>query len=468
MFNDTKLLSGKTLIAGTIDGYHLRSMLVTGILPELRKMGCRIICLYPYPDMSFLAGYKGLGIEFKKIDISRPSIPEWLLLASVNGIFRNITPGQNLIANRVNVSRKRKFVQVTAGTFLRSKRFLKVLERFIERYRNSADVKTFFNKTKLDLFLSGTPGWKYPELPYLREARKRKIPIICQILSWDNLTMSGPFFIKPDKLMLWNRHMKKLAIDHFEYKENDLYITGSPQFDAYRNFKKSKADAKKGLMDYLKIDKTRYKRIITFAGIPLCLAPFQGDALELLIEFISTVPDLNDVALVFRPHPQNKLDSYIHPSGIKGLYINNPHTYLDNRGINNTVRWQPDSDSLNELALVMKGSDVVITIASSITLDAAAVDTPVINFAFDISNKMPIGLLYESEHYKHVTYSGAVDIAKSPEDLLKKIRLALAEPSLKRKERLFLVEDICGKMNINAAVAQVEIIKNYLLNSENE
>src|SRR3972149_575877 len=137
MFNDTKLLSGKTLLAGTTDGYHSRSMLVTGILPELRKMGCRIICLYPYPDMLFLASYKRLGIEFKKIDTYRPSIPEWLLLASANGIFRNMTPGQNLIANRVNVSSKPLSPQVIFLPILFMLSRLRGFLQGIERYRNS-------------------------------------------------------------------------------------------------------------------------------------------------------------------------------------------------------------------------------------------------------------------------------------------------------------------------------------------
>lgn len=464
--DEHRLLAGKTLLAGTIDGYHLRSMLLTGILPALKEMGCRIICLYPYPEASMLDRYKKAGIEFKGIDVSRPGVFEWLLLVSHAAIFRRLVPDQNLLADRVNVRKIKKFVAVFAGTLFKSRQAFNITGKFIRKYSSKKEVKDFFDKTKIDLFLSGTPGWKYPELPYLREAEKRNIPIICQILSWDNLSMKGPFFIKPDKLMLWNEHMKRQAVDNFGYEEKEVFITGAPQFDVYRNMEIPREEAKRGLMDYLGIDRRRYRKIITFAGIPRGLAPFQKEVLYFLQDIVHNTSGLHDVAVVFRPHPQDdiRLDSFF--SDVKSIYINNPSEYLNIKASDNAYRWKPACDSLNELALVMRGSDVVITIASSMSLDAAAVDTPVINLAFDISGQVDKNLLrdyYESPHYRLITYSDAVAIVRNRDELIGEIKLALTNPSLRGKERRRLVETICGRKDKIAADAQVEIIMNQLL-----
>jgi hypothetical protein len=460
------VLSGRTLLAGTIDGYHLRSMLLTGILPELRKMGCRIICLHPYPETPELDYYKETGIEFKQIDISRPGIPEWLLLVTNAAIFRCLVPGQNLLATRVNVSWAKKFVSIVAGTLLASQRIYGITGNFVKKFANKREVKDFFKKTKIDLFLSGTPGWKYPELPYLREARRRNIPITCQMLSWDNLSMRGPFFIRPDTLMLWNSYMKQQAIDNFGQNEKDIYVTGAPQFDVYRDMSMTRAEAKNRLMDYLGIDRTRYTKIVTFAGIPDHFVPFQKEFLYFLGDTVQNSPGLHDVAVVYRPHPQSEVTSKSFPARLRNIYINNPSEYFNIRARDTAYRWKPDDQSMGELALVMQGSDIVITIASSISLDASAVDTPVINVAFDVSNQMDKKLLrdyYESPHYRIVTYSGAVAVVENLDELMKEIKSALSNPSERKEQRRLLVNTICGNSNRSAAREQVEILKTQLL-----
>lgn len=411
--------------------------------------------------------YKKTGIEFKQIDISRPGVFEWLLLVTNAAIFRRLVPEQNLLADRVNASRAKKFVSLLSGTLFTSQKIYSITERFIKKYITKREVKDFFNRRKIDLFLSGTPGWKYPELPYLREARKRKIPITCQMLSWDNLSMRGPFFIRPDKLMLWNSYMKKQAIDNFGHREKDIYITGAPQFDVYRNMRISRVEAKNSLMDYLGIDRTRYKQIITFAGIPHRLAPFEKEFLHFLEGIVQKTSDFSEVAVVYRPHPQNEINENSYLSDLQGVYINNPSEYLSIKARDSAYRWSPDNSSLSELALVMKGSDTVITIASSMSLDAAAVDTPVINLAFDVSEQMDKKLLrdyYESPHYRLITYSGAVAVVKNRDELVKAIKLALMDPSSRREERQSLVENICGEKTRIAASVQTEIIKDQLLN----
>src|SRR5690606_32252148 len=75
-------------------------------------------------------------------------------------------------------------------------------------------------------------------------------------------------------------------------------------------------------------------------------------------------------------------------------------------------KWVPRDDNTTHLARTMKYSDVVINIASTITIDAACFDTPVINIAYDMKQDEreytgSVARYYNYTHYNHVVRVGA-------------------------------------------------------------
>ena len=87
----------------------------------------------------------------------------------------------------------------------------------------------------------------------------------------------------------------------------------------------------------------------------------------------------------------------------------------------------------------MKFSNVIINLASTITLDAILFDTPVICPSFN--NKIShhswnaAAEWYKSSHFKEIVHSGAVPIVTSFEQLTREIEKALSTPNLLAKER---------------------------------
>lgn len=456
-------LEGKTLLAGTVDGYHLRSMLATGILPKLRQKGLRILCITPFPEAECLQPYKKMGIEFVKMSHDRPHVLEWLLLVANATLFRRQVPGQNLIFEKVNISRAKKIVSIVIGKCLNFRWMTRWTARRIAHWPNRREVVEFFDKYTFDLYLSGTPGWKPTELHYLREAKKRGVPTLCQILSWDNLSMKGPFYSPPDKLMLWNEDMKDMAVEDFGMKSENVEVTGAPQFDTYKQQNLSKEEARTQLMTALGIPAQKYDQVIVFAGIPESIAPYQMDSFRHLVQQVHEDLNLDRVALVFRPHPQHILSDEIFEEGV---YLNQASSHRPEQSTDNAYRWTPGQDHLDELAMVMRGADLVLTIASSISLDAAAVDTPVINLGYARSKEFDAEVIksyYYSRHYQKVTHSGAVQIVYSDVDLKKAVDEALRTPERRREKRRKLVEEICGPWEKSASDQQVDVIQRELL-----
>lgn len=454
----------KVVTFTAVDGYHLRSFFNTGIVDRLLDRGVLVNCVCTHSGKELRQRYESRGVRFFVIVAKRPGVFEWILLTMSSGIFRKRVPKQDLICYRVNSGFVRRLISGLSATFLPSERVFRFLDSVIRNRSNPVDVITHFDQNPCDLLVSGTPGWKYPELPYLREAIRRKIPVITQILSWDNLSMKGPFGIRPDFIMVWNGYMKSLAVSYFGMTGKQVYVTGAPQFDIYHQGQVSKIEAKAEFIAGLDADARKFDKFIVIAGIPLSLAPFQPALIRQVIDLVDSGDLDKRVAVIVRPHPQSLLEDYQLPASER-LFVNSPVAHTSNRATDLAFRWPYSENSLSELAKVLRGADVVITIASSVTLDSSAVATPTINIAYDPEGKFPEDVLasyYRSHHYSLITESGAVPLVKSREELLDSLREALRHPEKLLHKRQRLVESICGSFDQSAAEKQARLILDHL------
>ena len=112
-------------------------------------------------------------------------------------------------------------------------------------------------------------------------------------------------------------------------------------------------------------------------------------------------------------------------------------------------------DNQRHLANTMRHSDVVINVASTLAIEAAIFDTPVVNIAFD--GETPSDWVrsarryYRFTHYMNITRHGAVRIAESPEQLIGSVGSYLADPSLDREGRRRVVAEQCQFLDGRAA-----------------
>lgn len=116
----------------------------------------------------------------------------------------------------------------------------------------------------------------------------------------------------------------------------------------------------------------------------------------------------------------------------------------------------------------MKYSDIVINIASTITIDATCFDTPIINLAYDMKkdDSEYIGSIeryYHYTHYKHVVETNAAKMVYSDSELFDAIKMYLVDANIDRKNRQILVEKqtykLDGKSGLRIARRIIEIIK---------
>ena len=119
-------------------------------------------------------------------------------------------------------------------------------------------------------------------------------------------------------------------------------------------------------------------------------------------------------------------------------------------------------DGIAHIAQLLDASAVTINVASSISIDAAIFDTPVVNLRFDAEPGRPylksVRRQYDTDHYRQVLRTGAVRLADSPEQLIDEVRRYLAEPSHERAERAGLVRSLCYRDDGQAGARVAEAI----------
>ena len=115
----------------------------------------------------------------------------------------------------------------------------------------------------------------------------------------------------------------------------------------------------------------------------------------------------------------------------------------------------PSRDNRLHLANTLKHSDVIVNVASTIAIEAAIMDTPVVNIAFDGHDEKPFldsaRRFYQYTHYKPLVDIGAVRVAPSPAALVEDVAAYLADPARDRAGRERAASELCFRVDGRAA-----------------
>ena len=148
--------------------------------------------------------------------------------------------------------------------------------------------------------------------------------------------------------------------------------------------------------------------------------------------------------VLLRPSPADDGQQY---AGVRAEFpelIYAPPIWMNTRP-GEWSRILPLRDDVQMLANLTRHADININLNSTMTLDFAIRDRPVINLAFDLREPPPFGqplwdFFYQFEHYHPVITLGAARFARTPEQLVDALNAYLADPSLDREGRRQFVE----------------------------
>ncbi len=446
----------KTIFLSVYDGDTEKNVLRTGTFAYLKASGHRIVLLIRGADR----------IEYYKKEFGSDQVVIELLPHATTAAERlwyfigwnSLPTNAAEIRRHMYLARGWPYSRYLIGRvfgFFGHVRMWREFLRFVYRMIPDNYAGDIFDKHKPDLFFA--PGMFSPEdSRLLKNARRRGIKTVATAKSWDVLTTKAFTRVKADKLLVFNEFNRREAIELGDYSAEKVVVTGFPQFDGYAHPETFSTREE----FFARVGADPAKRLICIAVPGDWKTPHTKEIMAELDRRIEAGKFPVPLQVLARFHP--KYPDAAEGMKLKHFVFNRPGTHLSDKkeftidaGVSNSFSWTFTGSDIRHLADTMKYSDIVINTESTLTLDAAANDTPVVLIGYDGTAKLPywdsVARIYEREHYTHVTDTGSAPLTKSDDELEEAIKTFLTNPEYKRAEREHLKKDMLYKIDGKAA-----------------
>jgi hypothetical protein len=330
------------------------------------------------------------------------------------------------------------------GRAAASSRGINMLDRWhcsaVERMPEVEHYRQLFKKIKPSVLFC---SHQRPSiiLPPVLAAKSLGIPTATFIFSWDNLTTKGRIAAPFDHYLVWSEHMRREVLRYYpDVTPQQIHIVGTPQFDPYTDremlwtreefFRRAGADPSRPL--------------ICYSGGDAGTCPEDPEHARVLLDLIRAGRIEGNPQVLLRPMPVDNGSRYdkVRRDYPELIYLQ--PTWL-HTAPGDWSRVMPLLEDVQFLANLTHYADLNVNLASTMTLDFAIHNKPIVNVAFDVASPPPFGkplwdYYYRFEHYRPVVELGAARFARSPEELADHVNAYLKDPDLDADNRRRLVE----------------------------
>jgi hypothetical protein len=440
----------KRLLWSVPNGSSAGNVLRSGVLARIldRATDASVVLVSPLAaDPAFTSEFAHPRVSFEPLPSHVPAGLEARLLGIIQARY---------LETRTTETLRIKLAASDTGRALRRRRLKAIAGRIIAPHGASgrwydwtdrlvADraMQDIFDRHRPTLVAVATPGLIFAEIPLLRTARRRGVTSMAVDLSWDNLTNKLLPIRRVDRLIVWNSTMRREAHELHGYPLEDIDVAGPPQFDGY--FNSALRSTRTAFCRRVGLDPGR--RVLTLTTIPAESYPRHGLVIDRLLAAIHSGAIRQPCDLLVRVHPRDDLRQYERYAGIAHVVVEKPFRATTRAADGHSV--DVSVDNTRHLADTMCHSDVVLNVASTIAIEAAIFDTPVVNIAFDEDDaearpflKSPLRY-YSYTHYRQIVRAGGVRIARSAGEMIDLVNSYLADPSRDRDGRRRVVAEQC-------------------------
>lgn len=272
----------------------------------------------------------------------------------------------------------------------------------------------------------------------LKEAKRRRIPLVLAFSFWDQATSKGPLAFEPDEVLSWSEEMSREILQHHHLPATRIHHRGVLYFDQY--FQKEGLLERADFCRSLGIDPD--KKVILYgmgdSRTLKCNLPF----LDKLRGMIASDELGFPCHLLVRVSPKDDYRLYRHLENDQHVTIVFPagtrEAMLD--------RWLPDSKEDVERVNQIAHSAVVVCVSSTLILDSLCMGKPIVNLGYDAGADRPyydsVRRFLDYTHARPVMEEGGTWIVRSDAELLEALRAYLADPALHEVERARLLRRI--------------------------
>lgn len=309
-----------------------------------------------------------------------------------------------------------------------------------DRLVSHPEMERLFDEHQPVLVVCANPGLVFSEVPLMRTARRRGVTCMVIDASWDNFTNKLLPVRQADRLVVWNDLIKTQAITLHGYRPDAVRVAGAPQFDVH--FKPQLRATREEFFQRIGADPSR--KLIVITTTPRALYRHHDHVLRVLVQAIERGP-LSGAQVLVRLHPRDEVEAYREFAGVPHVIIEKP--FRDTVTVADGLAIDVMPEHQRHLGDTLCHADVVVNVASTITIEACIFDTPVVNISFDGPEEEPYvrsaRRYYQFTHYVNITNRQAVRVAESPGAMVEAVARYLADPTLDAEGRRQVVADQC-------------------------
>jgi hypothetical protein len=263
----------------------------------------------------------------------------------------------------------------------------------------------------------------------LLAAQELGIPTATFIFSWDNLP-KATMVVETDYYFVWSDLMKKELLSYYPYiQEEQIFITGTPQFESHYDI--NKLLSRKDFCEQNNLDSN--KKYICYSGDDVTTCPDDPKYLE---DVAMAIRELNrkghSLGIVFRRCPvdfSNRYDEVLH--NYKDVITSiAPLWEKIGDGWNTILPTQADIDlQMNTIA----HTEMVVNLGSSMVFDYAAHNKICAFINYDVGHKKisdwSVKKIYNYIHFRSMPSNDAVLWINSPDEIIGIIEKGLVKDS---------------------------------------
>jgi len=447
---------------GTAIIYFLQS----DVVPTLLEAGVEVVVLTDDDTVDRIAdrfGRPGLRFEGMRLKAAnlyanqcRPRM-QWLLayLRRVGGAWRINTAAMDSHVWEVWTENSWKFrvaVWLPAALLTIMLRTSAWLRRALVRVQMSYTPRPgiyadLFEESKPDLVIAATPGWRMDRY-LLREAHARGVTTAAAIVGWDNPSSYAIPGALVDWVTCWSEAQRRELVRGSDWAAARVHVGGIPSYDGY-------------IRALWQIPRSEYfrlhgldpaRKLISYASSFVHFAPNYPNV-EALARLIASDTLAHPSQLLVRLHPshfQERPRIFAEERArIQALAAAYPNVHVVQPvPLGGSLGYYGGED-MDEKASMMEHSDVVVTVYSTMLVETAVHDTPMIASVIDtpggwnVPRKYSLALQDIGDWPTHLRFreARAGRIARDERELRTLLNEYLLEPGLDREERQKFVQD---------------------------
>jgi hypothetical protein len=462
--NNQEFMSNKRIFISADHGLAIVYFLQSDLVPTLLKAGAEVVLLTDEAlreQITARFGQPGLIVEGLRLKQAQQyaqaeakELQWWLhFFRRVGSSNRINTEAMDSYIEEVKAEegRRRQYLmplaQAAIGVLRRSKQARRALVQMQMRF-NPGLYADLFERYRPNLVIASTPGWRMDRY-LLREAASRGVTTAAAVVGWDNPSSYSIPGAKVDYITCWSELQKEELILGSDWDPERVNIGGIPSYDGY--FRQEWLLPREEYFRLHGLDPAR--KLISYAASFVSFSPNYQNV-EALARLVASDSLAYPAQLLIRLHPNHFWDNPLYSGEreqIIELASKLPHVHVvEPVPLGGSLGYYSGED-MPEKTSMMAHSDVFTTVYSTMVVEAAIQNRPIVSVCIDAPGgwnwprkfSLPLSQIGNWPTHSRFREAGAGRAALDANELRQHLDFYLQNPTADCEQRRAFIQQEC-------------------------